>query len=207
MTELLLAGIAGGLAICTVWLASAERRFGTIAERQRAGAMSQARAGLATDAQSSVLAVASIGILVAAMVAIAPQLLISGGDAGSSLPATAGATDRQGDVAALERYLAKVGGGTPPQYSPIPKVDQAGLPDVDTMITRLAARLEQAGDDVEGWKTLGWSYLNTGRAHDAVAAYERAARLAPDRADIADALEDARNSAAPVAAAAEPEGR
>lgn len=100
------------------------------------------------------------------------------------------------EMAQMERYLANVGGGASPQQTPMPKADTAaGLPDVDTMIARLAARLEQAPDDVEGWRTLGWSYLNTNRARDAVTAYERAASLAPARTDIAEALQQARVTA------------
>lgn len=100
------------------------------------------------------------------------------------------------EMAQLENYLAKAGGGESRQQTPMPKADAAAaLPDVDTMIARLAARLEQAPDDVEGWRTLGWSYLNTSRARDAVTAYERAASLAPARTDIAEALQQARVTA------------
>lgn len=100
------------------------------------------------------------------------------------------------EMAQLENYLAKAGGGESRQQTPMPKADAAAaLPDVDTMIARLAARLEQAPDDVEGWRTLGWSYLNTNRARDAVTAYERAASLAPARTDIAEALQQARVTA------------
>ena len=34
-----------------------------------------------------------------------------------------------------------------------------GLPDVETMIERLAARLQTAPEDADGWRMLGWSYL------------------------------------------------
>ncbi len=51
------------------------------------------------------------------------------------------------------------------------------LPDVSTMIERLAARLETAPDDVKGWRMLGWSYFNTGRYEQAAAAYAKRQRL------------------------------
>ncbi len=41
------------------------------------------------------------------------------------------------------------------------------LPDVNTMIDRLAARLEIAPGDIKGWRMLGWSYFNTGRYEQA----------------------------------------
>jgi cytochrome c-type biogenesis protein CcmH len=53
----------------------------------------------------------------------------------------------------------------------------AELPEVDVMIAELAARLKSNPRDVKGWKMLGWSYLNTDRAGDAVEAYERALKI------------------------------
>ena len=60
----------------------------------------------------------------------------------------------------------------------------AALPNVETMVERLVARLEQQPDDMEGWRMLGWSYLNTDRAQDAAAAYRRATVLAPENAEL-----------------------
>jgi len=54
---------------------------------------------------------------------------------------------------------------------------QRGLADVPTMIARLAERLEQSPDNPEGWRMLGWSYLATGQAQKAVAAYAKAVEL------------------------------
>lgn len=56
--------------------------------------------------------------------------------------------------------------------------------EVEAMTQRLAARLEQEPGDVEGWRMLGWSYLNMGRYADAAVAYGRAAALALDNADL-----------------------
>jgi cytochrome c-type biogenesis protein CcmH len=58
----------------------------------------------------------------------------------------------------------------------------APLGDVDTMIARLELRLKGDPADVAGWRMLGWSRLQTGRAADAVVAYERAVALVPDDA-------------------------
>jgi cytochrome c-type biogenesis protein CcmH len=60
----------------------------------------------------------------------------------------------------------------------------AGLPSVEEMIQRLAARLMRNPKDTEGWRTLGWSYLNIGRFQEAAEAYARAIELGPDIAEL-----------------------
>ena len=64
--------------------------------------------------------------------------------------------------------------------------------DVEAMVSKLAARLEQNPDDAKGWAMLGRSYLYMRRPADAVAAYERAVSLEKNDADLladyADAL-------------------
>lgn len=54
--------------------------------------------------------------------------------------------------------------------------------DVDTMITRLAARLEMNPNDGEGFRMLAWSYAMTGRPELAIAPYKRALALLPKSA-------------------------
>jgi cytochrome c-type biogenesis protein CcmH len=61
---------------------------------------------------------------------------------------------------------------------------QAGLPSVDEMTVRLAARLSQHPDDIEGWRTLGWSYLNLGRFSEAAATYASAIKLDPGNMEL-----------------------
>ncbi len=58
------------------------------------------------------------------------------------------------------------------------------LDDVDTMIAKLAERLKTDVTDGEGFRMLGWSYVNTNRPAEAVAAYATAVKLLPDRADV-----------------------
>ena len=58
------------------------------------------------------------------------------------------------------------------------------LPDVTTMIERLAARLETTPGDIKGWQMLGWSYFHTGRYEEAATAYARAVELDPNSAEI-----------------------
>jgi cytochrome c-type biogenesis protein CcmH/NrfG len=70
----------------------------------------------------------------------------------------------------------------------------SSLPDVDTMIAKLFARLEQHPDDVKGWKMLAWSYLNMDRAEEAAKAYATALKLDPNDADIKKGLEAAKSA-------------
>jgi cytochrome c-type biogenesis protein CcmH len=73
------------------------------------------------------------------------------------------------------------------------------LPDVSTMIERLAARLETAPDDIKGWRMLGWSYFNTGRYEQAAAAYAKAAALDPNSAELKVSYEQAKAKASGTA--------
>jgi len=70
------------------------------------------------------------------------------------------------------------------------------LPDVNTMIERLADRLKTSPKDVEGWRMLGWSYFQTGRYQQAATAYARAVELDPSSAEFKRAYEDAKAKAA-----------
>jgi len=77
------------------------------------------------------------------------------------------------------------------------------LPDVNTMIERLVARLETTPQDAKGWRMLGWSYFHTERYREAVAAYARAVELDPDSAELKLAHEEAKAKAS-ASAPAEP---
>lgn len=57
-----------------------------------------------------------------------------------------------------------------------------GIDDVDTMISRLAARLEKNPADGEGFRMLGWSHVMTGHPERAIAPYKRAMALLPANA-------------------------
>jgi len=58
-----------------------------------------------------------------------------------------------------------------------------GRADIAAMIAKLEAKMRERPNDPEGWRLLGWSYLVTGRAADAAAAYTRAVALDPKNAD------------------------
>ena len=55
--------------------------------------------------------------------------------------------------------------------------------DVASMVASLEASLRDDPGNAEGWRMLGWSYLQTGRNADAATAYGRAAALDPRNAD------------------------
>lgn len=69
------------------------------------------------------------------------------------------------------------------------------LPDVNTMIERLAARLETTPEDIEGWRMLGWSNFQTARFEQAATAYARAIELDPSSADLKLSYEEAKAKA------------
>lgn len=69
------------------------------------------------------------------------------------------------------------------------------LPDVDTMIERLTARLETTPEDIEGWQMLGWSYFRTARYEQAANAFARAVELDPSSAELKLSYEEAKAKA------------
>lgn len=72
------------------------------------------------------------------------------------------------------------GGGSPTMG--VAQTGDKPLDDVDTMINKLAARLEKEPGDGEGFRMLGWSYVMTGRPERAVEPYKRALALLPESA-------------------------
>ena len=94
------------------------------------------------------------------------------------------------------RRLADYAGSTATEDPASMPVPDKLLPDVNTMIERLAARLKTAPEDIEGWRMLGWSYFQTGRYQQAATAYARAVELDPSSAEFKRAYEDAKAKAA-----------
>jgi cytochrome c-type biogenesis protein CcmH len=125
-----------------------------------------------------------IGILSAlAVFGLAAPLAMEGADNGGWKRTTPVAgrriAPRDAEVARLEAYAQ---GLAPPSAND--GQDKQGLPDVETMIERLAARLETAPADVEGWRMLGWSYANVQQPAKAADAYARAVKLQPRSAEL-----------------------
>lgn len=96
-----------------------------------------------------------------------------------------------GALARLKDYTRSIGAEEPAPMASPGKL----LPDVNTMIDRLAARLETTPGDAKGWRMLGWSYLNTGRYKQAAAAYAKAVELEPNSAELKASYEEAKTKA------------
>lgn len=130
------------------------------------------------------------------LAAAAIFLLIAGVGAATSYVGkpsnVAGSEDTDGEVLAHAKDYARSLGNEKPAST---AADGRILPDVNTMIERLAARLEIAPEDVQGWRMLGWSYFNTERYDDAAAAYAKAAELDPSSAELKLAYEEAKAKA------------
>jgi cytochrome c-type biogenesis protein CcmH/NrfG len=91
----------------------------------------------------------------------------------------------------LKDYTRSIGSEEPASTAAAGKL----LPDVTTMIERLAARLETAPEDIKGWRMLGWSYFHTGRYEQAATAYARAVELDPNSAELKLAYKEAKAKA------------
>ncbi len=63
--------------------------------------------------------------------------------------------------------------------------------DVGAMIAQLETQMQQRPDNAEGWRMLGWSYMQTGRNAEAAAAYGKAAALDPTNAEYLSAQGEA----------------
>ncbi|MFN0219553.1 MAG: tetratricopeptide repeat protein [Hyphomicrobium sp.] len=69
------------------------------------------------------------------------------------------------------------------------------LPDVNTMIERLEARLKTTPEDIKGWRMLGWSYFNMAHYQQAATAYAKAVELDPASAELKRSYEEAKAKA------------
>jgi cytochrome c-type biogenesis protein CcmH len=104
-------------------------------------------------------------------------------------------------LARLKDYTGSLGTEEPASMAPPGKQ----LPDVTTMIGRLAARLEATPGDVKGWRMLGWSYFHTGHYEEAATAYARAVELDPNSAEIKLAYAEAKAKASETASSLQTE--
>lgn len=95
-------------------------------------------------------------------------------------PRTAHSSAHDETLARLEDYTRSLGTEAP---APTATPDKL-VPDVNTMIERLAARLETSPEDAKGWRMLGWSYFHTERYKQAATAYARAVELNPHSAEL-----------------------
>lgn len=98
-------------------------------------------------------------------------------------------------VTRLKAYSRSIGAEAAPSVAAA-----GGMPDIDTMIDRLAARLSTSPQDIEGWQMLGRSYFHTARYEKAAAAFARAIELDPSSAELKRSLDEAKAKASESAA-------
>jgi cytochrome c-type biogenesis protein CcmH len=99
-------------------------------------------------------------------------------------------------LASLKDYTRSIGTERPASVAAAGKM----VPDVSTMIERLAARLKTTPEDINGWRMLGWSYVHMQRYEEAAAAYGRAVALDPSSAALKLLHEEAKAKASETAA-------
>jgi cytochrome c-type biogenesis protein CcmH len=150
------------------------------------GARTTAMPGLSSQVRSFAL-IGSTGILVLGSVML--YAVIGSPDLALTHPASSGGASPSAGfprhLTALEGFLAA---DTTPDSS---GERQAGLPTVEEMTQRLAARLASNPTDIQGWRTLGWSYLNIGRFSAAADAYAKAIELDPNNVELRGGLVEA----------------
>ena len=120
---------------------------------------------------------------------VGPPEATGSGDTISFSRSRSGSDDEM--LARLTDYTRSIGTEEPASMAAAGKL----LPDVDTMIARLAARLETTPEDIEGWRMLGWSYFRTARYEQAATAYARAVELDPSSAELKLSYEEAKAKA------------
>jgi len=139
-------------------------------------------------AAAAFLLVAGIGA-VASYMEVPPEAAGAGDTTSLSLPRPESNDDV---LARLTDYTRSIG-----SEEPASKAEPGDLlPDANTMIERLAARLETTPDDIEGWRMLGWSSFHTARYQQAASAYAKAVELDPNSAELKRSYEDAKAKAA-----------
>jgi cytochrome c-type biogenesis protein CcmH len=152
-----------------------------------AGGTSGSAAGTLIVAAAAFLLVVAVGAATS-YVGDSPETSGSGDTISFSLSRSGSNAEM---LARLTDYTRSIGTEEPASMAATGKM----LPDVNTMIERLATRLETTPDDIEGWRMLGWSYINTARYGEAATAYARAVELDPSSAELKLSYEEAKAKA------------
>ncbi len=175
-------GLIAILALLVTWLRAKVSRV-TSSGKDLPGA-----AGPLAVAAMASLVVAGLGAVASymrgAFDVAGPEHAIS-----SPLPATGPDGEM---LARLKNYTHSIGS----KAAPARPAQSKRLPDVNTMMKQLAARLEANPKDVNGWRMLGWSYFNTARYEEAAAAYAKAVKLDPRSSELKQAHELAKAKSA-----------
>jgi cytochrome c-type biogenesis protein CcmH/NrfG len=134
------------------------------------------------------LLVAGMGAAVTSFVGEYPEAP----DAGDTRPISDARSGPDGEMLArLADYTRSIG---MQERTPTPPAGEL-LPDVETMVERLAARLETSPDDTKGWRMLGWTYFQMARYEQAAAAYAKALELDANSAELKLSYEEAKAKA------------
>jgi cytochrome c-type biogenesis protein CcmH/NrfG len=157
--------------------------------RSRGALISGIRKNLQGNART--LIVAAAAFLLVAGIGAASFYLRSPFEATSQHTSSLPHSGSDGDMLARLKDYAGSGAEEPAPARATGKL----LPDVNTMIERLVARLETTPQDIKGWGMLGWSYFHTGRYEQAAAAYARAVELDPNSAELKTSYEEAKAKA------------
>jgi cytochrome c-type biogenesis protein CcmH len=140
---------------------------------------------------AATLIVAAAVFLVVAGIGAAASLLGNPSDATGNKISQAHSASNSETLARLKDYTRSIGTEEPAAAAAPGKL----LPDVNTMIDQLAARLETAPGDIKGWRMLGWSYFHTARYRQAAAAYAKAVELDSNSAELKASYEEAKAKA------------
>ena len=157
------------LEVCRAQLRELERDFerGVVTqEDSEAAKLEIQRRMLAADAAREAKAAAAAGPLDRALPAVLGALLPLAAFGLYAWLGSPGATGVSGIGATAQRAA--------------PGAEQSDLPDIQTMITRLKGRLAEQPQDIDGWITLGQSYMAIGRYQDSISAFDRALTIRAD---------------------------
>ncbi len=139
---------------------------------------------------------------------ISRRILAAGGGEETADAGTGGRPRRRAAPALAVAVAAVVVAGAFGVYLPLGSPDQPSAPfaerardtrvadggmgiDIEEGIKRLAARLKERPDDLDGWILLGRSYITTGRFESGIAAFRHALDLAPENVELRSALAEA----------------
>ena len=145
-------------------------------------------------AARALMAPAAVFLLVAIIGAAASYFADPREAAGSAntISNSLSTSESEGEMlASLADYTRSIGGEEPASTP----ADGNLLPDVNTMIERLEARLAIAPDDIQGWRMLGWSYLQMERYEEAATVFGKALELDPSSAGLKRSYEEAKAKA------------
>jgi tetratricopeptide (TPR) repeat protein len=177
------------LALTRRWIASTRRTSGVVLALLSVIAVS-CFASITDDGRRNSRAASALGDFDSHSVQTASSDLGDSPDAGQ-------------DLEALRAYADRLNIKPKSTAAASSEANSVALPDVDTMIAKLIARLEKQPNDVNGWKMLGWSYLNTGKPEEAAKAYQAALNLEPGNVEIKKGLDAAKSAVAGIAPASQ----